>query len=144
MIKIRNIRSLEKGISIFWGCNPLAGLGAVSRTGKELLDSLCEKLEIERPLGVKIAIAKGLAHGGVLNKDEYKDGKPRWEIPDSIIKEREYLLFKHIIINETQKVMSAEEINEMLLLSFESGIRILTNELAEQTSLEDSKIKILG
>lgn len=118
--------------------------GTVSGTGKQLLDSFCERLEFARPKGIKVAIAKGIARGIVPSKDDYKDGKSKWELPDSIIKDNEYTLFKHIIINEHQIAMSDSEVNEYILLYFESGIRTLMDELSEMTTLEDSRIKILG
>lgn len=115
----------------------------VSATGKEILDSICERLEIDRPQGIKIALAKGLVNG-IWGNHSFEDGKPKWTMPDSIIRDHDYLLFKHIIINEQGRTMSDEEINQYILLYFEVGLRIVNKELENLTSLEDARIKILG
>ena len=47
----------------------------LSGTGKETLDLLCEVLEIDRPQGIKIALAKGIANATGKINDDFKDGK---------------------------------------------------------------------
>lgn len=117
----------------------------LSGTGKEILDRLCDHLDVDRPYGIHIALAKGIA---LTNKDmefeEYKDSKPKWTIPDHIIRDREYLLFKHLIINEVQTSLTEEEINQYMLQYIEFGLRKIQIELEELTSLENYRIKILG
>ncbi|WP_099353723.1 DndE family protein [Fredinandcohnia onubensis] len=113
-------------------------------TGKEILDNLCETLEIERPFGVKIAFSKGLsASNGVIN-NEIKDDKAKWTIPDNIIRDKEFILFKHLIINEVGKSLNDEEIHQYLLAYIEYGLRIIKDEIESLSTLEDYRIKILG
>jgi len=75
----------------------------LSEDGKKILDLIVEVLEVERPMAVKIALAKGISvsNGPVL--DEFANSKNKWTIPDNIIKDKEYLMFKHLIINEVQR-----------------------------------------
>jgi hypothetical protein len=115
----------------------------LSGTGKEFLDTISESLEVERPQAVKIALAKGLAKYTGVFKDQYTDQKQKWTIPDNIIKDREYLLFKHLIINENKTSLTDDSINDIMLLLIESGLRIIQKELEEQVSLEDYRISVL-
>ncbi|MFD1739510.1 hypothetical protein ACFSCX_23800 [Bacillus salitolerans] len=116
----------------------------LSGTGKEILDHLCELLEIDRPFGVKIALSKGLSNTTNICPDEFKDNKPKWTIPDNIIRDKEYLLFKHLIIEEIRAPLNEETINQQMLHFIELGLRIISNEIESLTSLEDYRIKILG
>lgn len=114
----------------------------LSGTGKELLDSLCARAEVERPLALKIALAKGIALG-CFELEPPKDDKPKWTIPDGLIKDREYLLFKHLVIQEQQKIMDEEAVSDFILAYIEGGLRALQQVTEAQSSLEDFRIKML-
>lgn len=116
----------------------------LSGTGKETLDLLCEVLEIDRPQGVKIALAKGIANAtGKINND-FKDGQNKWTIPDNIIKDKEFLLFKHLIINEMQVALNEDEITQSMLVYIEYGLKIVKQEIDNLSSLEDYRIIVLN
>lgn len=115
----------------------------LSGTGKEILDRMCEHLEIERPLGVKIAFAKGIALSNGDLSTEFKDSKSKWTIPDNIIRDREYLLFKHLIIEEVNRSLNDEEINNFMLYFIEKGLRNILEEIENLSSMDDYRITIL-
>ncbi|MCC2345195.1 hypothetical protein LKM13_14160 [Bacillus anthracis] len=116
----------------------------LSGTGKETLDLLCEVLEIDRPQGVKIALAKGIANATGKINDDFKDGKTKWTIPDNIIKDKEFLLFKHLIINEMHVTLNEDEITQSMLLYIEYGLKIIKQEIDNLSSLEDYRIIVLN
>ncbi|MED0978144.1 hypothetical protein P4T48_00935 [Bacillus paramycoides] len=116
----------------------------LSGTGKETLDLLCEVLEIDRPQGIKIALAKGIANATGKINDDFKDGKNKWTIPDNIIKDKEFLLFKHLIINEMQVALNEDEIAQSMLLYIEYGLKIIKQEIDNLSSLEDYRIIVLN
>lgn len=116
----------------------------LSGTGKEILDLLCEVLEVDRPQGVKIALAKGIANASGKIDEDFKDGKTKWTIPDNIIKDQEFLLFKHLIINELQTSLNEDEINQNMLLYIEYGLKIIKQEIDNLSSLEDYRITVLN
>ncbi|PFI26381.1 hypothetical protein [Bacillus cereus] len=116
----------------------------LSGTGKETLDLLCEVLEIDRPQGVKMALAKGIANATGKINDDFKDGKNKWTIPDNIIKDKEFLLFKHLIINEMQIALNEDEITQNMLLYIEYGLKIIKQEIDNLSSLEDYRIIVLN
>lgn len=116
----------------------------LSGTGKETLDLLCEVLEIDRPQGIKIALAKGIANDTGKMNDDFKDGKNKWTIPDNIIKDKEFLLFKHLIINEMQVALNEDEITQSILLYIEYGLKIIKQEVDNLSSLEDYRIIVLN
>ncbi|PFV84629.1 hypothetical protein COL05_04875 [Bacillus sp. AFS059628] len=116
----------------------------LSGTGKETLDLLCEVLEIDRPQGIKIALAKGIANDTGKINDDFKDGKNKWTIPDNIIKDKEFLLFKHLIINEMQVALNEDEITQSILLYIEYGLKIIKQEVDNLSSLEDYRIIVLN
>ncbi|MGK0534748.1 MULTISPECIES: hypothetical protein [Bacillus] len=116
----------------------------LSGTGKETLDLLCEVLEIDRPQGIKIALAKGIANATGKINDDFKDGKNKWTIPDNIIKDKEFLLFKHLIINEMQVALNEDELTQSMLLYIEYGLKIVKQEIDNLSSLEDYRIIVLN
>ncbi|MDM5237877.1 hypothetical protein [Bacillus cereus] len=116
----------------------------LSGTGKETLDLLCEVLEIDRPQGIKIALSKGIANATGKINDDFKDGKNKWTIPDNIIKDKEFLLFKHLIINEMQVALNEDEITQSMLLYIEYGLKIIKQEIDNLSSLEDYRIIVLN
>ncbi|PHG68923.1 hypothetical protein [Bacillus toyonensis] len=116
----------------------------LSGTGKETLDLLSEVLEIDRPHGIKIALAKGIANATGKINDDFKDGKNKWTIPDNIIKDKEFLLFKHLIINEMQVALNEDKITQSMLLYIEYGLKIIKQEIDNLSSLEDYRIIVLN
>ncbi|MEZ2648727.1 hypothetical protein ACBQ17_10915 [Bacillus wiedmannii] len=116
----------------------------LSGTGKETLDLLCEVLEIDRPQGIKIALAKGIANSTGKINDDFKDGKNKWTIPDNIIKDKEFLLFKHLIMNEMQVALNEDEITQSMLVYIEYGLKIIKQEIDNLSSLEDYRIIVLN
>lgn len=117
----------------------------LSGTGKEYLDILCDRLDVERPQGLKIAFAKGISNAqGNVSVTQNEGNKQNWAIPDGIIREKEYLLFKHLIINELQTSLSDDEVNKQMLNYMEFGLRVISNELKQLSSMEDYRIKVLS
>ena len=116
----------------------------LSRNGKEILDFLCEVVDIERPQAIKISFAKGISKASGCIYNDFKDDKEKWQIPDNIIKDREFLLFKHLIINELGISLTEDQINHHMLLYIENGLRIIKEEIDNQSSLEDYRIVILN
>ncbi|WP_379135216.1 hypothetical protein [Paenibacillus sp. sgz500958] len=114
----------------------------LSGTGKEILDTLCIFAEVERSLALKLALAKGIT-AGIYNLETEKDDKPKWTIPEGLIKDKEYLLFKHLIIQEQLKPLDDEQISDYMLTYIEAGLRKFQTLMIAQNSLEDFRIKML-
>ena len=117
---------------------------SLSGTGKEILDQLCDQIDIDRPLGINLAIAKGISKANGPVSNDFKDNKPKWTIPENVIKGNQFLLYKHLIIQELSKPLDDDEIQEYLLLFIESGLRIIKAEIDDQTSMEDYQLTILN
>ncbi|AYA76013.1 hypothetical protein DOE78_11505 [Bacillus sp. Y1] len=115
----------------------------LSGTGKEILDRMCEHLEIDRPLGVKIALSKGIALSNGDLTLVFNDTKNKWTIPDNIIRDREYLLFKHLIMEEIKRSLNDEEINHFMLYFIEKGLRIILEEIESLSSMDNYRKTIL-
>lgn len=113
-------------------------------TGKEILENIISIIEIDRPLGIKIALAKGIAIANGKITEEYKDSLKKWIIPDNIIKEQEFTLFKHLIINELNNSLTNDELHKHMLLFIEKGLRHIDHQIKNLNSLEDARIKILN
>ncbi|KQL33523.1 hypothetical protein AN960_20830 [Bacillus sp. FJAT-25509] len=116
----------------------------LSGSGKEILENIIGALEIDRPLGIKIALAKGIAISEGEITEEYKDSLKKWEIPDNIIKENEFTFFKHLIIEEVNKSLTNDELHKHMILYIECGLRYIDDQLKNLNSLEDARIKILN
>ena len=115
----------------------------LSEEGKIILDKMADLLEVERPMAVKIALAKGLATSNGSIKEDYSGGKNKWTIPDSIIKDKEFLLFKHLIINEVKQPLNEDDLHKHMLAYIEDGLRVLNKAVENKTSMEDLRISIL-
>lgn len=115
----------------------------LSEEGKEILDLIVDTLEIERPMAIKVALAKGIAisNGAVI--EEFNAGKNKWTIPDNIIKDKEFLLFKHLVINEVNNQLNEDDLHKHMLLFIEKGLRRLNQEITEKSSMEDIRLTIL-
>lgn len=116
---------------------------AISMDSKDVLDKLCSVLEVERPSGVRIALAKGIASTQSISQSCSISGTGKWTVPDGIIKGQEYILFKHLIINEQNTMLDEENITKHLANYTEKGLLIIEQELREVSSLEDYRLSIL-
>jgi len=117
---------------------------SLSGEGKVILDQLTEILDLERPSIVKICLAKGIAESNGIPDDLQKlSSKNKWTIPDGIIKEKEFSMFKHLIINEINTSITNVELHKYMLIFIEKGLRLLKNIHKEKASLEDIRISIL-
>jgi len=115
----------------------------LSEEGKEILDLITNILEVERPMAVKIALARGLAISTGPVNEEFHMGFNRWTIPDNIIKEKEFLLFKHLVINELNESLDDEEIHKHLIKYIEKGLRKLKEDYEQKSSLEDFRLMMI-
>jgi hypothetical protein len=116
---------------------------SLSQQGKEILDKIVENLEIERPNAVKIALAKGISISTGPALEVYDGGQEKWTIPDNIIKDKEFLLFKHLIVNEVNMTLDETELHKHMLAFIEKGLRRLYEDLKNKTSMEDFRLTIL-
>ncbi|MDV2884689.1 hypothetical protein RYX45_05830 [Alkalihalophilus pseudofirmus] len=116
---------------------------SLSMEGKETLDLLLEHIDCDRPFGVKLALAKGIANANGDDTPSIKNSTGKWTIPDNIIREDDYLLFKHLIINEIGSTIGDEEVDKSMILYIEYGLGIIKEEISNLSSLEDYRIKIL-
>jgi hypothetical protein len=114
----------------------------LSEEGKEILDLIADIMEIERPMAVKIALAKGLSMANGPVTDDFHGGN-KWTIPDNIIKDKEFLLFKHLIISEVNIPLNEDELHKHMLAFIEKGLRILREIHRNKTSMEDFRLSIL-
>lgn len=119
----------------------------ISKEAKDIIDSLKVILNIEdTPVIVKLALAKGIATLQTkepINQEITKD-KEKWLVPENIIKDRDYLLFKHLIINEYDIVISDKDINKYFAYLIERGARELQKVEQAKTSFEDIHVSILS
>ena len=119
----------------------------ISKEAKDIIDSLKVILNIDdTPIIVKLALAKGIA---ILQTKEPIDqeitkDKEKWLVPENIIKDRDYLLFKHLIINEYNMVISDKDINKYFAYLIERGARELQKVEQAKTSFEDIHVSILS
>ncbi|MGD6943927.1 hypothetical protein ACQCT6_18075 [Cytobacillus gottheilii] len=116
---------------------------SLSEEGKGILDMVANTLETERPVAIKVALSRGLAISNGPVNDEYILGKNKWTIPDNIIKEKEFLLFKHLIINEVNTSLDDHELHKHMELFIEKGLRQLKADMENKSSLEDFRLIIL-
>lgn len=116
---------------------------SLSGEGKEILDHVADSLELERPMTVKIALAKGLSVSNGPINDDFPDVKNKWVIPEGIIKDKEFILFKHLIVNEVGIPLNDAELHKHMLSYIEVGLRNLKKDISEKTSMEDLRIAIL-
>lgn len=113
----------------------------LSAEGKEILDTLTAALELDRPTVVHIALAKGIAENDLLIEEF--DTRNRWTIPDNIIKEKDFLLFKHLIIQKADRILNDDELHKYMIILIENGLRIMKNLNDNKTSMQDLRLLIL-
>jgi len=114
---------------------------SLSKEGKDLLDIVTSDLSIDRPLTIKVALAKALSSTMTVSVDT--SSVPKWSIPEGIIKNEDYLLFKHLIFEHESRALDDSELNKQFLFLIEKGIRILNKEIRSKNSLQDSRSAIL-
>lgn len=115
----------------------------LSEEGKIILDEVKDALSLERPLVVRIALAKGIATHALKDPSKLYDSKNGWTIPDNIIKDKEFLLFQHLIIQKANKSLSDEEIHKEMIQYIEHGLRVIQMIQKNKSSLEDLRLLIL-
>jgi len=115
----------------------------LSAEGKEILESLTDSLELERPFIVRIALAKGIATHVIMDLNLKYETKNGWTIPDNIIKDQEFLLFKHLIIQYAENNLTDDELHKEMILYIEHGLRVLQKLENNKSSLEDLRLLIL-
>lgn len=113
----------------------------LSAEGKDILDTLTAALEMERPTVIHVALAKGIASDNAFSKE--LDMKNRWTIPDNIIKEKDYLLFKHLIIQKVGSPLNDEELHKEMIVLIESGLRTIQQLNEQKNSMDDLRLLIL-
>lgn len=113
----------------------------LSAEGKEILDTLTAALELDRPTVVHIALAKGIAENDLLIEEF--DTRNRWTIPDNIIKEKDFLLFKHLLIQKADRILNDDELHKYMIILIENGLRIMKNLNDNKTSMQDLRLLIL-
>lgn len=115
----------------------------LSEDGKKILDTIADVLEVDRPMAIKIALAKGLAISNGPVFEDFSLGSNKWTIPDNIIKGKEFLLFKHLIINEVKASLTEEQLHKHMAAFIEKGLRRLNEDLKNKSSIEDFRLIIL-
>lgn len=116
----------------------------ISAEGKEIIDRLMAILNINhRPTIVKIALAKGIAISEGPEPIQSYPTKDNWLFGDGIIKGNEYLLFKHLIINEQQLQIEQDMIDKYFVHYIEKGLRELNRIEKEKNSLEDFRLALI-
>lgn len=115
----------------------------LSEKGKKILDQLIENLGVSRPIAVKISLAKGINISNGPISDDFSGSENKWTIPDNIIKDNQYLLFKHLIMNEVGIPLNDDQINNHMLAFIEKGLREIESIFQNKTSMEDIRIAIL-
>ncbi|MFC2947981.1 hypothetical protein [Virgibacillus sediminis] len=113
---------------------------SLSKEGKDILEKAVVSLDLERALVVKMSLAKGIAHKDDVQFDT--NSTPKWTIPD-IIKNNEFLMFKHLIISKNRETVEEEELYGLMQFYIEKGIRVIGKELDNKNSLEDSRFVII-
>ena len=119
----------------------------ISKEAKDIIDSLKVILNIDdTPVIIKLALAKGIATLQTIENvnQEFTKDKEKWLVPENIIKDRDYLLFKHLIINEYDMVISDQDINKYFAYFIERGARELQKVEQAKNSFEDIHVSILS
>lgn len=117
----------------------------ISKEAKDIIDSLKVILDInDTPTIIKLALAKGIATMEPNEPTKKFNASGNWLVPENIIKDRDYLLFKHLIINELNKVISDKDINEYFAFYIEKGARALQEKIDQKTSFDDLRILLLS
>lgn len=117
----------------------------ISIEAKDIIDTLKITLEInDTPTIIKLALAKGISMLNGPQPIQKFESKGNWLVPENIIRDNEYLLFKHLIINEYQMIFKDNEINKYFAYLIEIGTRELNKIMQEKAALQDIRIAILN
>lgn len=117
----------------------------ISKEAKDIVDSLKVSLDInDTPVIIKLGLAKGISLLDPSEEIQKFEGTGYWLVPENIIKDRDYLLFKHLIINELSQVISDTDINKYFAFYIEKGLREIQNQIDNKTSFEDIRVLILN
>lgn len=117
----------------------------ISKEAKDIVDSLKISLDInDTPIIIKLGLAKGISLLNPSEEIQKFEGSGNWLVPENIIKDRDYLLFKHLIINELNQVISDIDINKYFAFFIEKGLREIQNQIENKTSIEDIRVLILS
>ncbi|MCT6922149.1 MAG: hypothetical protein M3Z34_08750 [Staphylococcus epidermidis] len=117
----------------------------ISKEAKDIVDALKVSLDInDTPSIIKLGLAKGISLLDPSVGIQRFDGAGNWLVPENIIKDRDYLLFKHLIINELNLVISDTDINKYFAFYIEKGLREIQKQIDNKTSFEDIRVLILS
>lgn len=117
----------------------------ISIEAKEIIDSLKISLEInDTPTILKIALAKGISQlNGPLPLEKFSNNG-NWLVPENVIRDKDYTLYKHLIINEYGKIIDDQEINKYFAFLIELGARKLNYLIENKVALQDIRVAILN
>lgn len=117
----------------------------ISIEAKEIIDSLKVTLEIsDTPSAIKLALAKGITLLNGPQPLKKFETKNNWLVPENIIRDKDYILFKHLIINEYHTIIADNEINKYFAYLIELGTRELDRIIQEKVALQDVRIAIFS
>lgn len=117
----------------------------ISSEAKDIIDELKILLdEDERSPIIQLALAKGIANisDNLIEPIKY-NSSGTWTVPENLIKDPEYVLFKHLIINEYKKPISDQDMNKYFAFLIESGLRLILKSIESKTDFDDLRIQIL-
>lgn len=115
----------------------------LSGESRKIIDELMVILDFTRPQTVKLALAKGIAISTDAQELKNFDLSEKWEFGESIIDGNDYLMFKHLIINEQKRPLTEEEISKYMGMFIEIGSRHLKSLLEKKNSIEDLRLVLL-
>lgn len=117
----------------------------ISKEAKEIIDTLKVSLDInDTPSVIKLGLAKGISLLDRSEEPKKYDSSGSWLVPENIIKDRDFLIFKHLIINELNKVINDTEINKYFAFYIEKGLREIQTQIDNKTSFDDIRVLILS
>ena len=112
---------------------------------KVIIDTLKVSLDInDTPSVIKLGLAKGISLLDPNEETQKFEGSGNWLVPENIIKDRDYLIFKHLIINELNLVISDTDINKYFAFYIEKGLRVIQKQIDNKTTFEDIRVLILS
>lgn len=107
----------------------------LSKQGYEILERAMTELEMERPVVLRLAFAKGLTESETIQ--EIKREHSNFEFPTSVIaKGDEVLLIKHLIIDKVQTQIDETKLDKLILNCVEQGLEILEQEMNELGNMD--------
>jgi len=115
----------------------------LSGESRKIIDELMVLLDFSRPKMVEFSLSKGLSIANGPTEIQSFDLSTKWEFGESIIDGSEYLLYKHLIINEQQRSLSEEEVSKYMGNYIELGCRKLKELMTNKSSIEDLRLALL-